>query len=72
MLEALTILLLFAAAWALLANLSRLRELHAQHGVPESVTVATVSALGGVMGTRRHVFGRSCHENPPSSLISWR
>jgi hypothetical protein len=26
--------------------------------VPESVTVATVSALGGVMSTHRHLFGR--------------
>lgn len=50
---------LFAAAWALLANLSRLRELHAQRGVPESVTVATVAALGGVLGTHRHIFGRA-------------
>ncbi|GAA1574939.1 MULTISPECIES: acyltransferase domain-containing protein [Kribbella] len=49
---------LFAAAWALLANLPRLRELHAERGVPEEVTVATVSALGGVMGTHRHIHGR--------------
>jgi hypothetical protein len=49
---------LFAAAWALLANVPRVRELHAQRGVPESVTVATLAALGGVMGTHRHVFGR--------------
>ena len=48
---------LFAPAWALLANLPRLRDLHEQRGVPESVTVATVSALGGVMGTHRHIFG---------------
>ncbi|MBP2354059.1 hypothetical protein JOF29_005169 [Kribbella aluminosa] len=49
---------LFAPAWALLASLPGLRELHAQRGVPESVTVATVSALGGVMGTHRHIHGR--------------
>jgi ADP-ribose pyrophosphatase YjhB (NUDIX family) len=49
---------LFAGAWALLANLMRVRELHAERGVPEEVTVATVAALGGVMGTHRHVFGR--------------
>jgi len=48
---------LFAPAWALLANLPRLCDLHEQRGVPESVTVATVSALGGVMGTHRHIFG---------------
>lgn len=50
---------LFANAWALLANLPRLLELHAERGVPDSVTRATVSALGGVMGTHRHVFGRA-------------
>jgi hypothetical protein len=49
---------LFAPAWALLANLGAVRELHAQRGVPESVTVATVSALGGVMHTHRQMFGR--------------
>jgi hypothetical protein len=49
---------MFAGAWALLANLPRLRELHAQRGVPEAVTVATVSALGGVMSTHRHISGR--------------
>ncbi|WP_350279744.1 acyltransferase domain-containing protein [Kribbella sp. HUAS MG21] len=48
---------LFAGAWALLASLPKLRELHAQRGVPESVTVATVSALGGVLQTHRHLFG---------------
>ncbi|MGW6196387.1 acyltransferase domain-containing protein [Kribbella sp. NPDC055110] len=48
---------LFAAAWALLANLQRVRELHAQRGVPDEVTVSTVAALGGVMQTHRHVFG---------------
>ena len=50
---------MFAAAWALLANLPRLLEVHAQRGVPESVSVATVSALGGVMGTHRHITGRA-------------
>jgi hypothetical protein len=50
---------MFAAAWALLASLPRLRELHAKRGVPESVTVATVSALGGVMQSHRHIFGRA-------------
>lgn len=50
---------LFAGAWALLANLQRVRELHAQRGVPESVTVSTVAALGGVMQTHRHVFGKA-------------
>ena len=49
---------MFAAAWALLASVPRLRQLHAERGVPESVTVATVSALGGVMGTHRHIHGR--------------
>jgi hypothetical protein len=49
---------LFAYAWALLASLPKLRELHAQRGVPETVTLATVSALGGVMQTHRHIFGR--------------
>jgi hypothetical protein len=49
---------LFAPAWALLANLEAVRELHAHRGVPEPVTVATVSALGGVMHTHRHLFGR--------------
>lgn len=50
---------MFTAAWALLASLPRLRELHAERGVPESVTVATVSALGGVMQSHRHIFGRA-------------
>nr|WP_238350733.1 acyltransferase domain-containing protein [Kribbella shirazensis] len=50
---------LFAGAWALLASLPRLRELHSERGVPESVTVATVAALGGVMQTHRHLFGRA-------------
>lgn len=50
---------LFAPAWALLASLPRLLELHAERGVPDSVTKATVSALGGVMATHRQVFGRS-------------
>ncbi|MFC6157763.1 acyltransferase domain-containing protein [Kribbella jiaozuonensis] len=50
---------LFANAWALLANLPRLLELHAERGVPDSVSRATVSALGGVMATHRQVFGRA-------------
>lgn len=50
---------LFAPAWALLASLDAVRELHAQRGVPEAVTVATVSALGGVMHTHRQMFGRA-------------
>ncbi|MDX6284253.1 MAG: hypothetical protein QOH03_5324 [Kribbellaceae bacterium] len=50
---------LFAGAWALLACVPRLIEVHARRGVPEAVTVATVSALGGVMGTHRHIFGRA-------------
>jgi len=50
---------LFAWAWALLANVPRLLELHAQRGVPESVSVATTAALGGVLGTHRHITGRS-------------
>jgi hypothetical protein len=50
---------LFAGAWALLANVPRLLQLHADRGVPESVTVATISALGGVMATHRQVFGRA-------------
>lgn len=49
---------LFVAAWALLANLPKVLELHAEHGVPEDVSAATFSALGGVMGTHRHIFGR--------------
>ena len=49
---------LFVAAWALLANLPRLLELHVQRGIPEDVSRATVSALGGVMGTHRHLTGR--------------
>ncbi|MGW7682410.1 acyltransferase domain-containing protein [Kribbella sp. NPDC054772] len=49
---------LFAAAWALLASVPRLRELHARRGVPESVTRTSVSALGGLMGTHRHLCGR--------------
>ncbi|TCC52760.1 hypothetical protein E0H75_03135 [Kribbella capetownensis] len=50
---------LFAAAWALLAHLPRLLELHAKRGVPESVSIATVSALGGVMATHRQITGRA-------------
>lgn len=50
---------LFAGAWALLAHLPRLLELHAQRGVPESVSVASASALGGVMSTHRQVTGRA-------------
>lgn len=50
---------LFAAAWALLSHLPRLLELHAQRGVPESVSIATVSALGGVMSTHRQITGRA-------------
>lgn len=63
---------LFAAAWALLASLPKLRELHANRGVPESATVATVSALGGVMQTHRHLFGWY-PEEPIAGLVcrSW-
>ncbi|MEU4192704.1 acyltransferase domain-containing protein [Kribbella sp. NPDC026611] len=50
---------LFAWAWALLAGLPRLRDLHARRGVPDEVTRATVSMLGGVMGTHRQVTGRA-------------
>ncbi|WP_328326631.1 acyltransferase domain-containing protein [Kribbella sp. NBC_00382] len=50
---------LFAGAWALLACVPRLVEVHARRGVPEAVTVATVSALGGVMETHRDIFGRA-------------
>jgi hypothetical protein len=50
---------MFAGAWALLASVPRLIEVHARRGVPESVTRATVSALGGVMSTHRHIFGRA-------------
>jgi hypothetical protein len=50
---------LFAGAWALLANLPQLIELHAQRGVPEAVTVATASSLGGVLATHRQVTGRA-------------
>jgi hypothetical protein len=42
----------------LIANLPRLLEQHAQRGVPETITAATISALGGVMGTHRHITGR--------------
>lgn len=49
---------LFVGAWALLARLPELIELHARRGVPESVTKATVSALGGVLGSHRQVIGR--------------
>ncbi|WP_344841675.1 acyltransferase domain-containing protein [Kribbella ginsengisoli] len=50
---------LFAGAWALLACVPRLVEVHARRGVPEAVTRATVSALGGVMSTHRQIFGRA-------------
>jgi hypothetical protein len=50
---------MFAGAWALLANLPRLLELHAQRGVPEAVSVATASVLGGVLATHRQVTGRA-------------
>ncbi|MDX3001505.1 acyltransferase domain-containing protein [Kribbella solani] len=50
---------LFAGAWALLANLPRLLELHAQRGVPESITVVTVAALGQQLATHRRTFGRA-------------
>jgi hypothetical protein len=49
---------LFAAAWALLANLPRLLELYAQRGVPEAVSRATASSLGGVLATHREATGR--------------
>ncbi len=49
---------MFAGAWALLSRLPELLEVHAQRGVPESVTKATVSSLGGVLGTHRQVTGR--------------
>lgn len=47
----------FAWAWALVAALPRLKELHARRGVPDDVTRATVRVLGGVMGTHRHITG---------------
>jgi len=50
---------LFVAAWALLSRLPRLLDVHAQRGVPESISKASVSALGGVMGTHRDVTGQA-------------
>ncbi|MEV8373591.1 acyltransferase domain-containing protein [Kribbella sp. NPDC056861] len=50
---------LFAWGWALLSAVPRLLEVHARRGVPEEITLATVSALGGVMGTHRQVTGRA-------------
>ncbi|WP_143465438.1 acyltransferase domain-containing protein [Kribbella sp. ALI-6-A] len=49
---------LFAAAWALLSALPRLLDRHERRGVPDAVSRATASALGGVMGTHRHLTGR--------------
>jgi hypothetical protein len=49
---------MFAGAWALLSSLPRLIDVHARRGVPDVVTRATVSALGGVMGSHRHIAGR--------------
>jgi hypothetical protein len=49
---------MFAGAWALLSSLPRLVDVHTRRGVPETVTRATVSALGGVMGSHRHIAGR--------------
>ncbi|MEV0290293.1 acyltransferase domain-containing protein [Kribbella sp. NPDC050820] len=49
----------FVAAWALLAGLPRLLELHARRGVPESISRASASALGGVLGTHRDVTGQA-------------
>jgi hypothetical protein len=49
---------LFAAAWALLSALPRLLALHERRGVPDALSRATASALGGVMGTHRHLTGR--------------
>ncbi|MFC9692315.1 acyltransferase domain-containing protein [Kribbella sp. NPDC056951] len=50
---------MWAWAWALLASLPRLLEVHARRGVPETVTKATVGALGGVMGSHREIYGRA-------------
>lgn len=50
---------MFAWAWALLAGLPRLLDVHARRGVPEAVTKATIAALGGVMGSHREIYGRS-------------
>jgi len=48
----------YAGAWALVANLPRLMEVHRERGVPDTVTRATVGALGGVVSTHRQIFGR--------------
>jgi hypothetical protein len=50
---------MWAWAWALLANVPRLLEVHRRRGVPEAVSRATVGALGGVMGSHREIYGRS-------------
>ncbi|WP_405057247.1 acyltransferase domain-containing protein [Kribbella sp. NBC_01505] len=50
---------MWAWAWALLAGLPRLLEAHRRRGVPEAVSIATVKALGGVMGSHREIYGRS-------------
>jgi hypothetical protein len=49
----------FVAAWALLSRLPRLVDVHAQRGVPESITKASASSLGGVLSTHREVTGRA-------------
>ncbi|TDD62177.1 hypothetical protein E1263_04690 [Kribbella antibiotica] len=49
---------MFAWAWALLASLPRLLEVHRQRGVPDAISRATVAALGGVMGSHREIYGR--------------
>ncbi|MFF1817530.1 acyltransferase domain-containing protein [Kribbella sp. NPDC058245] len=50
---------MWAWAWALLANVPPLLEVHRRRGVPEAVSRATVGALGGVMGSHREIYGRS-------------
>ncbi|GAA0590014.1 DUF5596 domain-containing protein [Kribbella sandramycini] len=49
---------MFAWAWALLSVVPRLLDTHAQRGVPEKVTKATIVALGGILISHREVYGR--------------
>lgn len=49
----------FVAAWALLSRLPRLLAVQAKRGVPESVSKASASTLGGVLSTHRQVTGRA-------------
>ncbi|MGW6281224.1 acyltransferase domain-containing protein [Kribbella sp. NPDC055071] len=49
----------FVVPWALVSQLPRLLAVQAERGIPESVSRASASGLGGVLATHRQVTGQA-------------